>query len=104
MKAKNGPKCNTPHGISKPTKWHHKANYTKTNHTKEIKAHGTQYNKTPEVSPKSIKWQQQARPSIKWTKQHIDAYLTIAEVAMEWLDAYLALSDIIIVQRNEAAG
>ena len=83
-----------------------------------MKSHRT-YNKTPEVSPKSIKWQQQARPSIKWTKQHIDAYLTIAEVAMEWivepggdgidtgrrdLDAYLASSDIVIVQRDEAAG
>ena len=83
-----------------------------------MKSHRT-YNKNQEVSPKSIKWQQQARPLIKWTKQHIDAYLTIAEVAMEWivepggggldkgrrdLDAYLASSDIGIVQRDEAAG
>jgi hypothetical protein len=83
-----------------------------------MKSHRT-YNKTPEVSPKSIKWQQQAQPLVKWNKQHIDACLTIAEVAMEWivelgvggldkgrrdLDAYLASSDIVIVQRNEAAG
>jgi hypothetical protein len=78
--ASNGPQSNIPHDISKPTKQQHsKANYTKT-----IKSHRT-YSNTPEVSQKSIKWQQQAQPSIKWTKNHIDAYLAIAEVAMEWI-------------------
>jgi hypothetical protein len=36
--AKNGPKCNTPHGISKPMKQHHKAKYTETNDNKKMKA------------------------------------------------------------------
>jgi hypothetical protein len=58
MKAKTGPKRNTPRGIPKPMKRHHKANFTKTNYTKEMKSHRT-YNKTPDVSPNSIIWQQQ---------------------------------------------
>jgi hypothetical protein len=32
----------------------------------------------------SIKWQPQARPIIQWTRQHLDSYLALAEVACEW--------------------
>jgi hypothetical protein len=35
-------------------------------------------------SHKSMKWQHQARPIIKWTRQHLDSFLALAEVACEW--------------------
>ena len=35
-------------------------------------------------SHKSMKWQPQARPIIQWTKQHLDSFLALAEVACEW--------------------
>ena len=37
----------------------------------------------PQVSPMSIKWHPQVRKIFKWTLRHMDAYLDLAEVAME---------------------
>ena len=37
----------------------------------------------PQVSPMSIKWHPQVRKIFKWTLRDMDAYLDLAEVAME---------------------
>jgi hypothetical protein len=37
-----------------------------------------------QVSYTSMKWQPQARLIIQWTRQHLDSYLALAEVACEW--------------------
>jgi hypothetical protein len=38
----------------------------------------------PRDSDMSSKWHPQARPTLQWTKQHLDAYLALAEVLCEW--------------------
>jgi hypothetical protein len=50
--------------------------------------HGTtKYHSThgnSQDSHMSMKWQTQVRPIIQWTRQHLDSYLALAEVACEW--------------------
>jgi hypothetical protein len=39
----------------------------------------------PKNSQRSMKWQPQERlMTTRWTKQHLDAYLALAEVICEW--------------------
>ena len=41
-------------------------------------------NDNPKDSKRSIKWHPQERFKIRWTKQHLDTYLALAEVSCEW--------------------
>jgi len=48
--------------------------------TKHPSTHGTSKD-----SHMSNKWQPQVRPIIQWTRQHLDSFLALAEVACEWI-------------------
>jgi hypothetical protein len=41
-------------------------------------------NDNPKDSKWSIKWHPQEQFKIRWTRQHLDAYLALAEVSCEW--------------------
>ena len=45
---------------------------------------GNETHTNKQVSHMSMKWQPQARLIIQWTRQHLDSYLALTEVACEW--------------------
>jgi excinuclease UvrABC helicase subunit UvrB len=96
--ANNEPKSNTPQCISKPTKEQHKAKSHPTEKLNPQHGHNTQYSQS--VTPtenaaakeqQSLGYEQQKRQTqaqqliTNLTPQHMDAYLAIAEVALEWI-------------------
>ena len=42
------------------------------------------HNDNTKDSHTSMKWQHQARPIFEWTRQHLDSFLALAELACKW--------------------